>query len=1005
VEWSNNRAQSKKNVTHEKLQTKVMFADLEKKSAQIEKLKKQVANGRVKEQETIHGLEVDLEKTEKELQKAEEKLKEKNEQVENLMKQCGGNVVKVMNRYSSGGRGQIKHEGYPVEVRMLVMRLMGCGCSNTEASTHLRVCINFFHPDWKEGLDFEIPLDKFFDDCRRDLSPLNQILAAYKVARCKRIVQLCHDGSSIDAVDTFCVGVVIENDEGPSESVVLAASAVPKGKTTALEFACVVRVFKRGQEKLELVEQALVNNGVDLSEVDWWTDPKGCSLSKMIGGHSCTMNDNANAATALPGLLQEHLKEIAPEYISEWGGKSETEQQDLCSIMDFTCWAHLRCLFGGRGMDKEKAIIKGLLEQVLEGRDSSERIEGDLDSLIRSFQKETSHKYGKYAKGHGTEMQADFFHEKGGEVWFDDGRAGTGGRQDAKLEHALGVLMNLNNSIEWLDTDIKKRGNAGSSILSTSCYVRGTCQVYTAGLRGRGITWDKVHDALRTLCNGVLENWGLRDMARVADQLYEAMKALVENPKLALSKEYEVFPIDKFPTLSQWLEDKQSRKRKSIDGRTSVDVWPLIEEVLYGEHGEGEEYDKITCQFIKVHAEGCIESMEHNCKNWLTAFDGKFSVEKWTDEMEADLRGAYRTNIRLGESLFSQVDRLYRKFVNAYVSTASGVAETVVNNIFGNGEVIKKYKKGEEHKSKKARLSGVGVVSTLPKALLDAIMEVVFGKREYFRSQEQGDRVEQREETRRRKDAQLVEHQKKLSKELEAAVSYFFIRRVQSSTDLTVILKRKDFATPTAKKRLLHNQLRHFTLGHGMSEYDKPFSCSTDASVGTVAELTARLRQILLLRGLASKLSAAPKPKLLKSRELPDLVFETAKKKELQKSSEQAVVDLTEQLMRYNRDYLFPVELKDWALVQPVVWPVELSQFQQKFKRGTKFTIVDEKDGDEECVAFGMEWDETQKDYHLFFCEPGKVDSIEDMKSDDLDYAYFVSTDTNEGLDKWEIVF
>jgi hypothetical protein len=115
--------------------------------------------------------------------------------------------------------------------------------------------------------------------------------------------------------------------------------------------------------------------------------------------------------------------------------------------------------------------------------------------------------------------------------------------------------------------------------------------------------------------------------------------------------------------------------------------------------------------------------------------------------------------------------------------------ETVINNIFGEGEVIKRYKKGEEHKSKKARLSGVGAVSTLPQLLLDAVMQVVFGKREYFRNQEQADRREQREETRRRKDARLVGHQKKLSKELEAAVSYFFIRRVPNVTTLTGILK------------------------------------------------------------------------------------------------------------------------------------------------------------------------------------------------------------------------
>ena len=80
-------------------------------------------------------------------------------------------------------------------------------------------------------------------------------------------------------------------------------------------------------------------------------------------------------------------------------------------------------------------------------------------------------------------------------------------------------------------------------------------------------------------------------------------------------------------------------------------------------------------------------------------------------------------------------------------------------------------------------------------------------------------------------------------------------------------------------------------------------------------DLTDRVKEILKLRGLAAKLSAASKPKLLKSRELPELGFKTAKKKELEESSKQAVADLTDQLMRYNRDYLFPVELKDWALV------------------------------------------------------------------------------------------
>ena len=38
-------------------------------------------------------------------------------------------------------------------------------------------------------------------------------------------------------------------------------------------------------------------------------------------------------------------------------------------------------------------------------------------------------------------------------------------------------------------------------------------------------------------------------------------------------------------------------------------------------------------------------------------------------------------------------------------------------------------------------------------------------------------------------------------------------------------------------------------------------------------------------------------------------------------------------------------------------------------------------------------------------CEPGKENGIKDMKSKDLSYAHFTSADTNEGLDKWELLF
>jgi hypothetical protein len=69
LEWSMKRKQSQTEDVMEKIQMKVMFQDLQKKSAQIEVLKTRLENGRVREQAQIEGLQSDLDKTETELVK------------------------------------------------------------------------------------------------------------------------------------------------------------------------------------------------------------------------------------------------------------------------------------------------------------------------------------------------------------------------------------------------------------------------------------------------------------------------------------------------------------------------------------------------------------------------------------------------------------------------------------------------------------------------------------------------------------------------------------------------------------------------------------------------------------------------------------------------------------------------------------------------------------------------------------------------------------------------
>ena len=58
-------------------------------------------------------------------------------------------------------------------------------------------------------LPHSMPSLSFLKDCRRDIAPMSELLAALKVAQCDRIVQLGHDGSSIDGKDTFTVSLKI----------------------------------------------------------------------------------------------------------------------------------------------------------------------------------------------------------------------------------------------------------------------------------------------------------------------------------------------------------------------------------------------------------------------------------------------------------------------------------------------------------------------------------------------------------------------------------------------------------------------------------------------------------------------------------------------------------------------------------------------------------------------------------------------------------------------------
>jgi hypothetical protein len=86
---------------------------------------------------------------------------------------------------------------YPAEYRLLLMYVVGNCSSVYQARTTCRFMVKYACSWMAEGRDYQMPSLSFLKDCRRDIAPMSELLAALKVAQCDRIVQMGHDGSSL----------------------------------------------------------------------------------------------------------------------------------------------------------------------------------------------------------------------------------------------------------------------------------------------------------------------------------------------------------------------------------------------------------------------------------------------------------------------------------------------------------------------------------------------------------------------------------------------------------------------------------------------------------------------------------------------------------------------------------------------------------------------------------------------------------------------------------------
>ena len=94
----------------------------------------------------------------------------------------------------------------------------------------------------------------------------------------------------------------------------------------------------------------------------------------------------------------------------------------------------------------------------------------------------------------------------------------------------------------------------------------------------------------------------------------------------------------------------------------------------------------IMKRLVKAHAIGWCESLEHNAKDWLDQFDGKYVKRKWKPWVMEIAKGWRRENIYFCETVFAKVDR-YKKDhgKRTKISTVAGVVESANRkDLFGS---------------------------------------------------------------------------------------------------------------------------------------------------------------------------------------------------------------------------------------------------------------------------------------------------------------------------------
>ena len=748
------------------------------------------------------------------------------------------------------GKGHGRGHTWPTWLRALIMELLVNGTRPSAVMANVRATASYLTP-W---LRVRGPRISCVRRMRRELRTVVEALAAYRVARARRVRQLGTDGTERNQQSLLTGNLLIENADGEFEDVVMRSAALTPGKTAQIEAETLEEnIFKRGAAKLDgwravHVELFGPEAAADIPESD------RVALDR-LGGGGMVSSDTCNQARALTRLIVEMVAarveaKIGPE---SWAAMTKDEQQAAIRCHQGHCWNHLRNVWLDGGSSAVSAYLKIELAASLDKFHSTSRVGVDLNDVVRSVYKEFSDKDGAYAKGKGVKEFEPWMRITYPKEFSMPEERADGSRQDLAYLGAVPLFVNRKYYVRFLDKKLREEGHA--NVLEDCIFAILSSLEMIASIRAHAIITLLIIYPMRFLAGTkTLDDWSPYSMAGVADVIEQTLEKAAADGRTLMQ------PVSIFaeyqrtqPKFREYLAELKKETVVSPDGSIPHPWWSLVEAELFEPQDEtNKRSTELTVEILQVMCAAMLAKMRDPkgaTRAYLSSQDGELTIGK-TADAHADTVGCHCTNDILAESVFGVFTEIFNRS-GMLVASASGIAQARSNKDFTRPDVPC-YERRRRAAAGAAASSAadaaterLGIFHSISARLRESLLEYSRRSFEQMRELDRADQAAHDAYWQKRREEELQKQREKLEG-IYMNTCDFFEKYEHCDKNATAIKKAlKSKQSEAAKKEYLKTAIKIRVEGFGWTDLKTQWSSGTNAEIGTVDHLTKHLLDIV----------------------------------------------------------------------------------------------------------------------------------------------------------------